>query len=190
MTRSAMWMVLILLPGVAWGSDQHAQLQFSTTSVAAVPAGFVAVPFAVPVAMPSYVQYQALGGFTTAFSQYAYLPSSAQRASACASCATKAPAADEVSSTRATQLAPEPSTTTIVAAQCGRCHGAVQAKAGLDLTAELDEATRLKAISRLLADDPRQRMPKGKELPPELRGQLIQELARPATPRPAPALEE
>ena len=43
---------------------------------------------------------------------------------------------------------------------------------------------------QVLADDPQKRMPKGKELSAELRGELIQELARPPAPRPSPALSE
>lgn len=156
-------------------------------SVAAVPAGFVAVPFAVPVAMPSYVQYQAIGGVSTAVGQY-YLPAVEPRAAGCANCVAKSSAAEAVAT--AAQATPERQASSLVIAQCGRCHGAVQPKAGLDLTKKLDDATRLKAISRLLADDPQQRMPKGAELSPEVLGQLIQELAQPAAPRPDPALED
>ncbi|HVU87334.1 MAG TPA: hypothetical protein VHD36_08430 [Pirellulales bacterium] len=160
-----------------------ASAQVSATSVATVSAGVVAVPFAVPVAMPSYVQYSA--HVATAAPEYQSHAPLAMPDAACAMPApTSASASDSAGTARASSL---------VSTYCRQCHGAVQPKAGLDLSGALDNATRLKAITRILADDPRQRMPKGKELSAAELGRLIQELATSASPsataEPAPALD-
>jgi cytochrome c5 len=162
---------LALMPAVACAGGHRSQVRIATSSFVEIPSGFVVVPFAVPVAMPSYVQYQALDyGYTAAASAFVQPPATSQSspASAAASAApskTESPAPDVLSGN------------TLISSQCGKCHGAVQPKAGLDLTGALDDATRLKAITRLLADDPKKRMPPGKDLAPDLLGSLIQELA-------------
>lgn len=69
--------------------------------------------------------------------------------------------------------------TTLVQQHCSKCHsgGPEAAKGGIDLTGDLDCETRLHAIRMLLANDPARRMPKGKELDPQVLGDLIGELA-------------
>ena len=51
-------------------------------------------------------------------------------------------------------------------------------KGKLDLAGEVPAETRLKMIQRILADDPAQRMPKGKPLDAQQIGLLLQELSR------------
>jgi hypothetical protein len=145
-----------------------AKVQVAATSVATVSAGVVAVPFAVPVAMPSYVQYSAY--VANAVPVYSTAAHATAAAGACSTVQSTGNALAPMSN----GAVPAPS---LVAARCTRCHGATQPKAGLDLTGPLDDATRLKAIARVLADDPQVRMPKGTELAPSELGQLIQELA-------------
>ncbi|HEY4309865.1 MAG TPA: hypothetical protein VGN12_10475 [Pirellulales bacterium] len=149
------------------------KVQVSATSVATVSAGVVAVPFAVPVAMPSYVQYSAYT--PNAGIQYSTEVHATEAAVVCGTVQTTGNALAQMSNGAVPA-------TSLVTARCTRCHGATQPKAGLDLTRALDDATRLKAIARVLADDPQVRMPKGTELSPSELGQLIQELAA----RPAP----
>lgn len=145
-----------------------AKVQVAATSVASVQAGVVAVPFAVPVAMPSYVQY-------SAYVASAASPYSSHVAATSTNGACLVPAHGNADAARPQATAAK--TASLVAAHCGRCHGATQPKAGLDLTAALDDATRLKAIARVLADDPQLRMSKGEELGPDELGRLIQELS-------------
>jgi hypothetical protein len=158
--------------------------QVSATSVATVSAGVIAVPFAVPVAMPSYVQYSAY------VANAAPVYSTAVNATASAGDCSTIQTTDNALARTSNGAAPA---TSLVAARCTGCHGATQPKAGLDLTGALDDATRLKAIARVLADDPQVRMPKGAELAPSELGQLIQELAARSAPTvgtiapPAPA---
>ncbi len=160
-----------------------ANVQVAATSVAAVQAGVVAVPFAVPVAMPSYVQYSAFVAAAAPSYQSQVAATSTIGTCLVPMYAGAETAGPQVAAARQASL---------VAAHCGRCHGATQPKAGLGLTAALDDGTRLKAIARILADDPRLRMPKGEELGPDELGRLIQELStRPAADAgdlpPAPA---
>jgi len=125
--------------------------------VVIIPQGFIAVPFAVPVAVPSYVQYQAIVASSP-------LP--------------------EVSAATATQEATAkaheapPPTLSLVAKSCVKCHSGEKPKGKLDLSGDLSPALRLKAIGRILADDESKRMPKGKPLDAQAIGLLIQELSR------------
>jgi len=133
----------------------------AAANVLTVPAGFIAVPLAVPVALPSYVQYQA------PLAQYV-----ADVASTCQMLPQPA-MADRRSSAPPRAAA----VTSLIAAQCGGCHGGAKPKAELDLTGSLADMTRLKAIARLLTDEPARRMPPQKDLSPEVLGRLIQELS-------------
>ncbi len=65
--------------------------------------------------------------------------------------------------------------------RCATCHGATAPKAGLSLgePAALSAERRLAAIRRVLADDPRERMPPGEALSREELGQVLRELASP-----------
>lgn len=65
--------------------------------------------------------------------------------------------------------------------RCFKCHQGAAPAGGLDLSGQaggLDQATRLKAIARLLEDDPERRMPKGVEIDADERGRLIQHFAK------------
>ena len=66
----------------------------------------------------------------------------------------------------------------LVVQTCVKCHSGAEAKKGFRVDQELSDADRLKAIRRLLADDPAKRMPKGGSLDAQTLGRLIQELAR------------
>ncbi len=131
----------------------------TTVSTAVAQQGFIVVPFAVPVAVPSYVQYQA--------SNYAAptAPPSISR---------------NVDQQQSKLESQRPSIGPLVQTQCLQCHAGERAKAGLRLDViELGPEKRLRAIGRLLADDPKQRMPKGQTLTAQELGQLIQELSKP-----------
>jgi hypothetical protein len=173
---------LALLPTVASAGGQRSQVRIAATSVVEIPSGFVVVPFAVPVAMPSYVQYQAVDYGYTAATSASVQPSATLPSSPSAAAPSAAPSKTE-SPARGVSAS-----NSLILSQCGKCHGAVQPKASLELTGALDDATRLKAITRLLADDPKKRMPQGKDLAPDLLGNLIQELATTSQKSPSPTL--
>lgn len=88
---------------------------------------------------------------------------------------------DLVSAPQAAPLQPRVSG---LAARCARCHGGEAPKAGLMLDGRgaISAEARLAAIRRLLADDPRERMPPGEALSPAELGLLLQELAAPEAP--------
>lgn len=126
----------------------------SSHQAVVVQQGFVAVPFAVPVAVPSYVNY-------VAPQAYYGMPASSPREPADPQDAVKA------------QEAPAGS---LVAKHCAACHDGSKPDRVV-LTGDLDCETRLKAIGKMLHDDDAQRMPKGKTLSAEDLGLLIQELS-------------
>ena len=167
----ALLVVLCSAPSVALAGGHRGTIPIAATSVVTIPAGFVAVPFAVPVAMPSYVQYQSLEAV------YSVAAGHATAAVVGGSRQRPAPYPESEAAVDEPSKKVSPAATTLVAVHCGNCHGAVKPKAGLDLTGPLADATRLNAITRLLADDPEKRMPRGKEIPPQLLGELIQELS-------------
>ncbi len=68
---------------------------------------------------------------------------------------------------------------------CSKCHSGGEAKRGFRVDQPLSDAYRLKAIGRLLADDPAKRMPKGGSLDAQTLGLLIQEMARIEKTKPA-----
>lgn len=63
--------------------------------------------------------------------------------------------------------------------RCAACHGGAAPKGGLRIDGEtpLPDEKRLAAIRRVLADEPRQRMPPNESLAPEELGLVLQELA-------------
>ncbi len=152
----------------------------ATTSVAFVNhANLIAVPIAVPVGMPSYVQYQApAASYGTAAAVGYGAP--AAGAAAPAACAQQQPAEEALGDT-----------VDFVAQACVRCHGPVKPKGGLDLTKPVDERGRLEMLRRLFARDPAQRMPPGRQLAPaELAGIVEQITAEAEAPTPNPAPED
>jgi len=131
-------------------------------SAVVVPSGFIVVPFAVPVAVPSYVQYQAAAAPQGAGVGVQGAGGEEKKAEA-----QSAPKPE----------APEPRS--LVASSCAKCHSGPTPKGKLDLSGELTADVRLKSIARILSDDPTRRMPKGKSLDAQAIGLLIQELSRP-----------
>lgn len=79
----------------------------------------------------------------------------------------------QVQPTTAPQAAPKAS---LVSLHCATCHNSTKQDGKLDLTGILSAEKRLKAIQRVLTDDPALSMPKGKEITDQLRGELIAEL--------------
>jgi hypothetical protein len=67
-----------------------------------------------------------------------------------------------------------------VAASCLGCHAGATPEAGLDLSdlGRLAPEWKLKAVSRVVSDDERLRMPKGRPLAPAEIGRLLQELSQ------------
>ncbi len=154
---------MLVIAGFFSGAANAAPCRHDSVAIPAtvtLPAGFIAVPLAVPVALPSYVQYQA------PWVSYVAPVAANHEPAPVAAAAAPSPA------TRGATGA-----TTLIAAQCGTCHGGAKPKADLDLTGALADSIRLKAIARLLSDDPEKRMPPQKELSPESLGHLIQELS-------------
>jgi len=142
-----------------------------------VPANFVAVAYAVPVATPSYVQYQ--------YPQY----------QAASDPWAKEPRATQEGLARAQEAPEAPIPFSLVATHCVRCHtpnSRSWVSHHLDLSGDLSAETRLKMITRILADSPEKRMPKGKQLDAQQIGLLVQEissvptLAPPEPPKPEP----
>lgn len=151
--------IALLLCGSTAFASPRQKLVIANQSAVILPAGFVAIPFAVPVAVPSYYQYQYLPQY-----QAPAAPPAAE------------PAAQATNAPIQAHEAPPP---TLVQRTCVKCHSGPEPKGKLDLSGELSPEQRLKAIGRLLADDLAKRMPKGKEIDAEMRGKLIQELAKP-----------
>lgn len=152
--------IVLCVPAYA-GHCRQQQVVIATQSAVFIPQGFIAVPYAVPVALPSYVHYQAMP-------QVPAPPVVGEPVQA-TSAATQG------------QEAPP----TLVSQSCVKCHSGPTPKGKLDLSGELSPETRLKMIQRMLADDPTKRMPKGKLLEAQAIGLLIQELSRaPTVPKP------
>lgn len=143
-------------------TSSRARVVVAAQSAVVVSNGFIVVPFAVPVAVPSYVQYQA-----------AVTPQGSGVGMQGAGEETKAEAQSD-----SRPQAPEPRS--LVASSCAKCHSGPTPKAKLDLSGELLPAVRLRSIARILSDDPARRMPKGKSLDAQAIGLLIQELSRAA----------
>jgi len=129
-------------------------------NVVLVPRNFVAVGYAVPVATPSYVGYQ--------YPQY--------QAHAGPDPFDVPPAKPEA--TNATTQGHEAPSASLVQQSCVKCHSGESPKGKLDLSGDLSPDVRLKMIGRILADDPAERMPKGKALDAQAIGLLIQELSK------------
>jgi mono/diheme cytochrome c family protein len=86
-------------------------------------------------------------------------------------------AADGDGALQPSTLKPGPST--LVRRSCVSCHGGAAPKAGLDLSnlAALSAGQRLKAVARVVSDEPARRMPPGKSLAPAEIGEVLQELS-------------
>ena len=141
--------------GTSSRAVNHHQVIVANQSAVVVPSGFIVVPFAVPVAVPSYVQYQA--------------------AAAPQGAGGEEKTVEAQSDPR--PLASEPRS--LVTSSCMKCHSGSTPKGKLDLSGELSPAVRLRSIARIFSDDPTRRMPKGKSLDAQAIGLLIQELSRP-----------
>lgn len=66
----------------------------------------------------------------------------------------------------------------LVTQNCSECHGENNPKAGFSVFGDMTAEEKLKAISRILHSDPEKRMPKGKPIDDDIRGRLIDELAK------------
>lgn len=169
--KSLIALACLTVPAYA-GNCHVVQRQVVTNAVVAnavvVPQGFIAVPFAVPVAVPSYVQYQALPGYGAVASAGIGFNEAPPKVTA--------------------QAEPEaPLPMSLVTQHCAKCHrpsGSAWKTTELDLTGELSNETRLHMIQRILSDDPAKRMPRGKQLTAQQTGEIIQELSQ--VPKPAP----
>lgn len=75
---------------------------------------------------------------------------------------------------------------------CGKCHSTENAKGGFRVDIEMSDADYRRAIKAITSNNPAQRMPRGRNLTPQVLGDLIGELANaPSTndgppPRPEP----
>ena len=154
---------LACLCAPAYGAHCRQQVVVANQSAVFIPHGFIAVPFAVPVGVPSYVQYQAV-------------------VSGQGSVASEETTSEVSRALAAERVLAAPAT--LVAQTCVKCHSGPNPKSNLDLSGELAPAVRLKMIARILADDPAKRMPKGKPLDAQAIGLLIQELSRTAKTEP------
>jgi hypothetical protein len=170
---------------IACAGNCRQQVVVANQSAVFIPQGFIAVPFAVPVAVPSYVQYQAVS--TQAQAAYGGPAVGYEEARANEPAAT---AKEELARSREARPAAAARVAAKIDAQhspltvqyCVKCHhpaGGAWARTKLDLSADLTAELRLKMIGRILADDPARRMPKGKALDAAEIGLLIQELSRP-----------
>lgn len=139
----------------------HDVARVNRTSVVVLQDGFVAVPFAVPVGTPSYVQYQAVSAYGGGYAAPAY--------------GGMAPASPY--KTQQAALHAQAPASTMVQQVCAKCHTGEQAKANFDISKPLTADQRLHAVSRILSQDPSKRMPKGKALTSESASALIQELS-------------
>lgn len=156
----------------------------------ALQSGLAVTPFAVPVATP--VATVAVGAYS-----YGFTGQAAQSVSAASVDSQVDKIADRViaklraagfGGIKAEALPEKPS---LVSANCAACHGATKQAGGFRVDLSLSPEAKLKAIGRILADDPAKRMPKGKNLDPQTLGLLLQELAgKPSVPEPpAPVAE-
>lgn len=140
-------------------------------------------PFAIPVAVPvASVQNPSLfynyNSYASQYSDNSYGGYAASGAGTAWEDRLAARVAEKVLS-RVNSISPA-SAQTLVASNCVKCHQGEDAKGAYRMDVPLTEGKKLKAITRILADDPAKRMPKGKTLGAEELGKLIQELSRPA----------
>lgn len=140
-----------------------------------LPQGVVVTQYAVPVAVPQYTHTVAPQSYVT-YGVPQQTESTATVESLTAEIAALRRALEESGQIRPQAL---PS---LVTQSCGKCHSGPEAKGGFDLSdhAKLSSADRLKAINRMLADDPKQRMPppaSGHDIDAATLGRLIQEFS-------------
>jgi mono/diheme cytochrome c family protein len=166
------WTMFVAVAGTAHAGGR------SVAQPALVPSGLIVTQFAVPVAVPqyaipvapqSYVQYGGHVGAT-------------------------APALDALEDRIVARVlqglrdanaqdSAVPRRPSLVVKHCGACHAGPEPKAELDLSdlSSLDASRRLECVSRVLSDDPAQRMPpaaSATRLSAEDVGRLLQELSQ------------
>jgi len=172
-------------------SQAVAQVNVASASVALVPQGFLAVPYAVPVAVPSYVQYQAMPQYQV-MPQYQTAP---QYQAAPSVAEVPQPSPESFQARPPEPIAAQPVVSFLTKA-CAKCHSEAstndKAKAHLRVDEAITDSQRVVIIRRLLTDDKKKRMPPGRDLDPVTLGRLIQEVTNPAVeaikaPAPAPS---
>lgn len=152
---------------------------FVKQSVALVPTGQIVTQFATPVGVPVFASPVAPQSFVQYGTQSLSTPRTDLAEVKQEIAELKAMLVDAAKSGAITGL----NLPNLVRKSCGQCHGPVDPKAGLDLST-LDKLTpeqRLKAIDRMLQDDPAGRMPPADsnvKLSAEDLGKLIQEFTR------------
>lgn len=145
------------------------------------PQQLVITPFAIPVAVPLATVAPVQYGYSYQGAAAGYLGQANYRS-------PDDDFADRVAAKLATRLASmqaQPAAAQsldLVTQKCAKCHTGPAAKGDWDLSRLGTPAGRLEAISRITAEDPALRMPKGSPLKPEEIGSLIHTLSsRPAS---------
>lgn len=146
-----------------------------------VAAQVAVTPFAIPVATPvAAIQNPSLfySYNSNAYGEGNYGGYAAQGAGVSWEDRMAARVAEKVLG-RISQAGSIQASATLLSKNCASCHSGNEAKGGFHVDTPLSDAGRLKAITRILADDPVKRMPKGKTLAADELGRLIQEISRP-----------